>query len=164
MQADEIRFLWAYDRWATRRVLAAIDGLEPSVWTRPDVVGDRSLGAILVHQLGAAQRWRHAFQQTGESPSLEDEPLPTIEQLLDLWDVEWVALDAWLPTVSDGYVAYVHDRTPVWMMLVHVVNHGTQHRAEAAAILTTEGRSPGGLDLMDYVDEQAAQPGEQPQA
>jgi hypothetical protein len=35
-------------------------------------------------------------------------------------------------------------------MLVHVVNHGTRHRAEAAALFTAEGRSPGELDLIDY--------------
>jgi uncharacterized damage-inducible protein DinB len=39
-------------------------------------------------------------------------------------------------------------------MLVHVVNHGTQHRAEAAALLTVEGRSPGELDLINYAEEQ----------
>ena len=60
MQADEIRFLFAYDRWATQRVLAVLDGLDPALWSRPDVVGDRGIGAILVHQLGASQRWRHA--------------------------------------------------------------------------------------------------------
>lgn len=52
MHADEIRFLYAYDRWATRRVLSVLDGLEPAVWMRTDVVGDRGLGAILVHHLG----------------------------------------------------------------------------------------------------------------
>jgi uncharacterized damage-inducible protein DinB len=40
-------------------------------------------------------------------------------------------------------------------MLVHVVDHGTQHRAEAAALLTAEGRSPGELDLINYAEEQA---------
>jgi uncharacterized damage-inducible protein DinB len=68
MQADEIRSLFAYDRWATRRVLTVLDGLDPAVWTRTHVVGERGLGAILVHHLGASQRWRHAFQDTGESP------------------------------------------------------------------------------------------------
>ena len=40
-------------------------------------------------------------------------------------------------------------------MLVHVVNHGTQHRAEAAVLLTGEGRSPGELDMIDYAEELA---------
>jgi uncharacterized damage-inducible protein DinB len=156
MQADEIRFLFAYDRWATRLVLSALDRLDPSVWTRENVVGERGLGAILVHHLGASQRWRNGFQETDESPEPEREPLPTIEQLRERWDSEWAVLDAWLPTVTDRFVAHVHQGLPVWQMLVHVVNHGTQHRAEAAALLTAEGLSPGELDLINYAEEQAA--------
>jgi hypothetical protein len=30
MQADEIRFLFAYDRWATRQLLGVLDGLDPA--------------------------------------------------------------------------------------------------------------------------------------
>jgi uncharacterized damage-inducible protein DinB len=157
MQVEEVRFLFAYDRWATRRVLRVLDGLEPAVWGRTGVVGERGLGAILVHHLGASQRWRHSFQETGESPEPEDEPLPAIDELPKRWEAEWVAVDAWLPTVTDGFVGYVHEGVPVWQMLVHVVNHGMQHRAEAAALLTDEDRSPGELDLINYAEEQAAQ-------
>jgi uncharacterized damage-inducible protein DinB len=153
MQIEEVRFLFGYDRWATRRVLAVLDRVEPAVWGRTGVVGERGLGSILVHQLGASQRWRHSFQDTGQSPSPEDEPLPTIEWLRTAWDEEWVAVDAWLATITEGFVAYVHEGVPVWQMLVHVVNHGTQHRAEAAALLTAEGHSPGELDLIDYSEE-----------
>jgi uncharacterized damage-inducible protein DinB len=81
--------------------------------------------------------------------------LPTIEELRERWEVEWAAVDAWLPTLTDDFVAYVHEGVPVGMMLVHVVNHGTQHRAEAAALLTAEGRSPGELDLVNYAEERA---------
>lgn len=155
MQADEIRFLFAYDRWATGRVLATLDGLDPSIWGRPDVVGERGLGAILVHQLGAAQRWRVGFQQDdGDAPEPEGEPLPTIEDLRARWEAEWAVVDAWLPSLTDGFVAHVHEGVPVWTMLIHVINHGTQHRAEAAALLAAEGRSPGELDLINYVEEQ----------
>jgi uncharacterized damage-inducible protein DinB len=155
MRPDEIRFLFEYDRWATQRVLSMLDGLDPAVWTRTDVVGERGLGAILVHHLGASQRWRHGFQDTGESPEPELEPLPTIEGLGAAWAMEWAAVDAWLPTLTDGFVAYVHQGVPVWQMLVHVVTHGTQHRAEAALLLTAEGRSPGELDLIFFAEEHA---------
>ena len=156
MNPPEVRFLFAYDRWATRRVLDALGGLDPGVWERTGVVGERGLGAILVHHLGASQRWRHAFQQTGESPEPEDEPLLTIDELRERWDAEWAAVDEWLHSVTDGFVGYVHEGVPVWQMLVHVVNHGTQHRAEAAALLTAEGRSPGELDLINYAEDQVA--------
>ena len=43
-----------------------------------------------------------------------------------------------------------------WLIIAHIVNHGTQHRAEASALLTSEGRSPGELDLMNYAEDRAA--------
>ncbi len=161
MQADEIRFLFAYDRWATRQVLAVLDGLDPAVWSRTHDVGERGLGGILVHHLGASQRWRISFETQGsdEGPEPELEPLPTIDELRERWEAEWAADDAWLPTLTDGFVRYVHDGAPVWQMLVHVVNHGTQHRAEAAALLTAEDRSPGELDLINYVHKRAGDGG-----
>ena len=157
MLAEEIRFLFAYDRWATFRVLSVLDDLDPVAWARTDVVGERGLGEILVHHLGASQRWRIGFetQGTDEGPEPELEPLPTIEELRERWEAEWAAVDAWLPILSDDFVAYVHEAVPVWQMLVHIVNHGTQHRAEAAALLTAQGRSPGELDLINYAEEQA---------
>jgi uncharacterized damage-inducible protein DinB len=164
MQADEIRWLFAYDRWATRRVLDVLDDLDERVWTRPNAVGERGLGGILVHHLGASQRWRIGLQSQGEEegPEPEREPLPAIAELRHRWDAEWRAVDAWLPTLTEGFIGHVFDGVPVWQMLVHVVNHGTQHRAEAAALLTAEGRSPGELDMINYAEERAA--GAQPEA
>src|SRR5512134_910739 len=41
------------------------------------------------------------------------------------------------------------DVLPRWLILAHVVNHGTQHRSELARYLTECGHSPGDLDLLD---------------
>jgi uncharacterized damage-inducible protein DinB len=41
------------------------------------------------------------------------------------------------------------DTIPRWLILAHVVNHGTNHRTELARYLTDRGHSPGDLDLLD---------------
>ena len=45
---------------------------------------------------------------------------------------------------------------PLWQQMIHQVNHATQHRSEAAMMLTKLGRSPGLLDLLYFVDVEAA--------
>jgi uncharacterized damage-inducible protein DinB len=138
MQADEVRFLFAYDRWATRQVLNLLGGLDPAVWTRPQVVGERSLGEVLVHHLRASQRWRpdSSRQASLLSPTRDvaddrraTRPLGRGRGPLSMPGCR-----------RDDFVAYMHEGVPVWQMLVHVVNHGTQHRAEAAALLLKADR------------------------
>ena len=41
----------------------------------------------------------------------------------------------------------------LWHCLLHVVNHGTQHRSEAAALLTEYGYSPGDLDFTVFLND-----------
>lgn len=155
MQLADIRYLFAYDRWATRRILGMIDGLDAATWGATGVVGDRGLGAILVHQLGAHQRWRNGLAETGLMPRPEHEPLPKPGAVARAWADEWDALDGWLATLTDVWLQRTDEGVPFWQMLVHVVNHGTQHRSEVAAILTDAGRSPGDLDMIFFAEELA---------
>lgn len=47
---------------------------------------------------------------------------------------------------------YPHERI-LWECMAHLINHGTQHKTEAAAILTDIGHSPGDIDLIVYLNE-----------
>ncbi|HJP90122.1 MAG TPA: DinB family protein [Candidatus Limnocylindrales bacterium] len=156
MTPNDIRFLFAYDRYATEKILIQLDDLDAQAWGTQGVVGDRGLGAILVHMLGAHQRWRLGLEDVDETPRPEREPLPGPGELAARWRSELDATDAFLATITPDFLAQVEDGVGVDTMLVHLANHGTQHRSEAALLLTHAGRSPGDLDLIDYAESVAA--------
>ncbi len=156
MDVSEVRYLFGYDRWATQRILARLDGTEPGVWTATDVVGDRGLGSILVHMLGSHQRWHRLFEGSEERPRPELEPLPTPSELAERWIAELDAFDGFLDGLTPRFLTEVREGLSGTVMLLHLANHGTQHRSEAALLLTQAGRSPGDLDLMDYAELQVA--------
>lgn len=156
MDPADVRYLFAYDRWATEKVLAQLDEIDEEVWGTEGVVGDRGLGSILVHMLGAHQRWRLAFEGSEESPEPEQEPLPSAGELVARWTAELDATDRFLDDVTSGFLAYVREGITVAVMLLHLANHGTQHRSEAATLLTRAGRSPGEIDLIFFAEDVAA--------
>ncbi len=156
MNIDDIRYLFGYDRWATAKILDRIEGIDESVWSATGVLDERGLGGILVHQLGATQRWRHGLAEDGLTPRPEREPLPTPTGIRAAWSAEWPAIQSWLAGLDDAWLAREDEGVAFWQMLAHVVNHGTQHRAEAAALLTQAGRSPGDLDMIFFAEEHAA--------
>jgi uncharacterized damage-inducible protein DinB len=89
MHTADVRYLFAYDRGATGRVLDAAVGIDEATWSEPSAIGDRGLGGILVHALGAYQRWHHGLSgKEGERPRPERGPLPTIAGLRALWETE----------------------------------------------------------------------------
>ena len=155
MQTSDIHYLFGYDRWATQKVLVAAAGLSSAEWPAGQPIGTRTLGEILVHALGAHQRWRNGLAQTTLLPRPERESPPSGVELIAAWEAEWRAMDAWLASIDDAWLARTDEGVTFWQMLAHVVNHGTQHRAEAAALLTGLDRSPGDLDMIFYAEEVA---------
>ena len=158
MQLDDIRFLFGFDRWATSRLLDAAVGVDEATWSATNIIDARGLGDILVHHLGATQRWRHGLTgAVGDAPEPELEPLPDLESLRLSWESEWAGYDAWFERMDPAWLDQSEGGITLWQALVHVVNHGTQHRSEAAVLLTAAGHSPGDLDLIDYADSVAAE-------
>ncbi len=51
-------------------------------------------------------------------------------------------------------------RRPLWQLMLHVANHGTQHRSEIAMALTRFGHSPGELDISQYARLNVPEPSE----
>jgi uncharacterized damage-inducible protein DinB len=152
MRSDDARFLFAYDRWATRKLLAMAHGVPMEDWAEGNRIDRRGLGGIMVHALGSHERWRSDWQGSPTPARRENDEMITPEDLAAAWEAEWALLDAYLAGLTDDDMDRDLGGTPMWQTMAHLVNHGTQHRSEAAAILTGYGRSPGDLDLIDFAE------------
>ncbi|MBX3086293.1 MAG: DinB family protein [Anaerolineae bacterium] len=175
MKIEEIKLLYEYTYWADQRILATCANVTEEQYTAPFTY--HSLRGALVHKLDSDCSWRTAFQTyfvpraalpdappatAWNIPELTEADLPTLSILKERWQVEERAMRTYLDTLTDedlyGYVRYlipagiVRERV-LWHCLVHVVNHGTQHRSEAAEMLTRYGYSPGELDMTVFMNE-----------
>lgn len=165
MNTSAISTWVAYNFWANARVLAACERVTTAEFTRavtPDP-GKGSLRGILVHALDAEYGWRSVLQAQNEDEILEPEDFAEVAALKARWARErgdWVAYIASLTdeSLNAHYGGEAQKGMKVWQTILHVVNHGTQHRSEAAAILTGYGQSPGELDFDLFLQENAEPP------
>jgi len=165
MNRSDIQFLFEYNRWANQLMLATAAQLTPEQFTQPTTFSFGSVRGTLIHILDAENMWRHLCQTSCViDPRLtESEPFPTLDSIAAYYQREADDWQAYLNSLTDsdleGILRYevadgLRERV-LWQCLVHVVNHGTQHRSEVAQMLTDFGHSPGGLDLTRYLNIRA---------
>lgn len=166
MNKSDILTLFDYNYWANARVMNAAAKLTPDQFIASAGLSHGSVRGALVHTLGAEMVWRLRCAEGISPAALPDEKdYPTVDVLRDRWAAEEQKMRAYLNSLGDEAlnqtVQYkttkgVSFDNVLWNLLVHVVNHGTQFRAEAGIALTAYGQSPGDLDLLLYLREKMA--------
>jgi uncharacterized damage-inducible protein DinB len=170
MHLEYLRLLYGYNDWANRHLLEVVDQLTPEQLYAPDDSSFGGLHATLIHTMDTEWSWLNVMLQ-GDArgidwASLEIDPADVrdVTAIRARWaDVE-AQLQAFIAGLEaegekspDRIVTWEGDygglrRRPVWQIMLHVFNHGTQHRSEVAAMLTRAGHSPGEMDLTRYLN------------
>jgi uncharacterized damage-inducible protein DinB len=162
MKIQELQTLFAYNTWANNRILNACLKVTPEQLIAPAQLSHTSLRGTLVHTLDSEHGWRMRCQHNEASEDLEEANFPNFESLQKYWAEEEAAWQDYLAKLTDEdlttVIRYTVDNDEVrqrviWHSLVHVINHGTQHRSESAILLTNYGASPGDLDLTVFLLE-----------
>jgi uncharacterized damage-inducible protein DinB len=162
MRQHDLLTLYEYNNWANGQILSAATQVSQEQFTAPSTHSLGSLHSILLHALDTEYGWRVRCQHDQGSPILSEADFPNVHTLGQRWKEEQAAMRAYLASLGDddltNLVRYTTDNGEkrervLWHCLFHVVNHGTQHRSEAAALLTEYGQSPGDLDFTVFLNE-----------
>jgi len=164
MNTYDIQLLYDYNRWANARIFEAAAQLTDEQYLAPGRFPHGGLRGTLVHALFAEWLWRMRWQGTPPDSGYRLRPadFPTFAALHARWTEEENHLMEFVATLNDQKLQAEFDYTSteggrhrrrLWEALAHVVNHGTQHRSEVAALLTEMGHSPGDLDLIVFLNE-----------
>jgi uncharacterized damage-inducible protein DinB len=165
MIAAALRSLYDYNAWANARILASSGRVSREQLVASQGAGVDSLRGTLVHTMGA--QWLYLERWQGRSPRAmaQADDFADLPAIASRWAEIERATHAFVAGLGDADVGRVIEYTnfqgerwayPLWQQMMHQVNHATQHRSEAAVMLTELGCSPGGLDLLFFVDEQGA--------
>ena len=157
MLLEAIQALYEHNHIATERVLDTAEKLTNEQWLAPQTAGRGSIRDTLVHLVSGMRSWLASWKgETGQGQPNPEE-YPDVAAVRQLFRTVNVASQGYLKGLTDNDLGRVITRkrqdgsemsAPMWQMMLHVTNHGMQHRSEVAAMLTAFGHSPGELDLL----------------
>ena len=162
MNKQDILILYEYNQWANAKILNALAGITQEQFAAPAPFPHGGLRGTLVHAFFAEWIWRTRWEGSSPRSRFKPEDFPTVESLCTRWMEEERRLMSFVDGLTEERLNGIFHYTStagqpftqvLWHAMVHVVNHGTQHRTEAAAMLTELGHSPGDIDLIIFVSE-----------
>ena len=162
MNKQDILLLYQYNQWANAKIFNAAANVTQEQFVASGSFPHGGLRGTLVHALFAEWIWRTRWEGTSPTNRWNPEEFPTLESLRTRWLDEEKQLMGFVDAVTEERLNNTFDYRNtsgkpftkiLWQVMAHVVNHGTQHRSEAGAILTDLGHSPGDLDLISFLIE-----------
>jgi len=139
--------------------LDAARGLSPDELNHDFGTADKSVLGTLVHIFAGDRIWLERVQGLSRERLLDpgDHDFAVLQQA---WPSVFQGWKDWAAGVTDAQVledvSFYRSTTgsmfqmPAWQIVMHVVNHGTQHRGAVLGFLRAMGKTPPKLDLIGY--------------
>lgn len=145
MTPESLARLFDYNYWAFERVWACIEPLTDEQFVQPLGYSRGSIRDQVVHLMSATRRWMERLQLKEASPHLAFEDFTSKAAVKTMWDqmqgevlnyiesLDQAQLDEVIRWEISSRALISH--SPRWELLLHVANHGTDHRAQILAML-----------------------------
>lgn len=161
-----IRLIWDYNYWAHHQLLSCLQSVSKAQFERLIDYGIGSLHQQVVHTMWAEALWLARIRgQARVNWTISD--YPTLASVIQQWQ-----------TIERDYRSYLNQITqpelernievfsasrnetyphPVYEILLHVVNHGTDHRSQMLRLIGEFGGNTFEHDMIYYFRAQSGQ-------
>src|SRR5215471_4417868 len=161
MSVELIRELYDYHRWANRRLFGIASDLADEVtlrdmgkhWSFPTIKG------MFAHLYGADRIWLSRWTGVAPARMAADADFASMEELRGKWDAMEAEQRAFVDALCASDLSRrlasptnpgIHAEVALAPLLQHLVDHGTHHRSEIAAVLTIASGSPPDAGIATY--------------
>jgi uncharacterized damage-inducible protein DinB len=161
MSVHMFRELYAYHRWANRRLFDVATALGDELVSRD--VGKQfsytTVRRMFGHLYGADWIWLARWKGVATTTVPGDE-FQTLASIRAPWDEiereQRSFVEGLAPTELERVIEYRNQegkalRAPLWPLLQHVANHATHHRSEIATMMTMISGSPPDSGINTYL-------------
>lgn len=159
MTVAELIDLFEYNRWAHGRTLGPACELTKEQYEREMGGSFPSLRATLEHLLAVEVVWLSRWEghSLGEAPDFTG--LSDASAIERLWHTFWHRQFAFLTALADDELTRpiairtrsgIETVQPLCETMLHVVNHASYHRGQAASLIRQLGGTPVGTDYFVY--------------
>lgn len=155
-----------YHRWATALVLEETTAL-PSEQLMQNLKGSfPSIYDTIVHLYQSDRVWLDRLKELPSGQLADYEAPGCMYDLKDAWLAVYDEMISVVKGLSDGQLSRTVDyknlagqpfSSPLWQMILHIVNHGTHHRGQITTMMRQLGVKPTNLDLIRYYRTDLAQ-------
>jgi len=157
MNADAFRHLYEYHFTENRKIWNAfIMPLSQEQFTQPVAYSVGSIRNHIVHMMSADNTWFSGLRGIELPEWLKSEDFDDRQVIRDYWDKVEHDMRSYLANLRDDMLfqkplANEEDKDLIlWQVLLHVANHGTDHRAQLLRLLSDLGVKTGPQDYIFY--------------
>jgi uncharacterized damage-inducible protein DinB len=152
---DILKRLADYDRALWHQTWESILTLTEGQFTHALPYSHGSVRDQMIHVATTVKRWLGGLKEVRDARSWRPDPAdyPSPVEAMALWEAAAGDLEAYLSSLVEEDLERVPKgmRGPMWQVIAHLINHGTDHRAQVLRALHDLGAPTFDQDLVFYL-------------